>query len=172
MSTTNTKKSLTEKDLETIYKSISEKKQIEVKPEPRKERNIRSANDGTHIENVPRVMSDLYIVDTGTYQNNVQQISAMRDAGLALSIVRQQMLYGQDLEAASPMTRIRYAEKMEILNESKRLSAEARLRQHRADEIRIAKEKEAELAAAAAAAAAKVDTNTNVQQGGDTPPAN
>lgn len=164
MSTTNTKKSLTKQDLEQIYEQFQQKKQVEVKPRSRKKRKIASANNGTHIENVPRVMSDLYIVDTGTYQNNVQQISAMRDAGLALSIVRQQMLYGFDLESASPMTRIRYAEKMEILNESKRLTSEAKLRQNRADEIRRAQQKEAELKTVVE------NTNTSVLQGGTLPP--
>lgn len=138
MATTNTKKTLTNDDIEQIYENIRNKKQIEVKPKPRKARRIASANNGTHIENVPRQMSDLYIVDTGTYQNNVQQIGAMRDAGLALAVMRQQMLYGEDLALASPMTRIRYSEKIEILEESKRLSAKARSIKHREDEAKKA----------------------------------
>lgn len=138
MSTTNTKKTLTSEDIEQIYDNIRNKKQVKVKPKPRKARRIASANNGTHVENVPRQMSDLYIVDTGTYQNNVQQIGAMRNAGLALAVMRQQMLYGADLELASPMTRIRYAEKIEILEESKRLSAKARSIKHREDEAKKA----------------------------------
>lgn len=144
MSTTNTKKTLTNEDIEQIYDNIRNKKQVEVKPHPRMARRITSVNNGTHIENVPRQMSDLYIVDTGTYQNNVQQIGAMRNAGLALAVMRQQILYGQDLELASPMTRIRYAEKIEILEESKRLSAKARSIKHREDEMRKAAEKQAD----------------------------
>lgn len=138
MSTTNTKKTLTNEDIEQIYDNIRNKKQVEVRPHPRKPRRIASANNDTHVENVPRQMSELYIVDTGTYQNNVQQVGAMRNAGLALSVMRQQLLYGQDLELASPMTRIRYAEKIEILEESKRLSQKARSIKSREDEMKKA----------------------------------
>lgn len=112
------------------------------KVQPRKHRVICSKNNDTHIPNTGRIMNPTYIVDTGTYQNNQQQIASMRNAGVALSVLRQQMLYGPDLEAASPSTRIRYAEKLEILSKSREMSSIARSRAHRAQEIAKAKEQE------------------------------
>lgn len=135
---------MTEKDLKEVYDALTVKEQNEVVREQRARRSICSRNNDTHLGTKPRVMNPMYIVDTGTYQNNAQQVASMRNAGLALATIRQQMLYGADLAAASPMTRVRYAERIEILEEAKRMSSEARSRRAHADEarrVRIEEEK-------------------------------
>lgn len=133
-------------DLVEAYENLQRaKEQAQPVVSERTPRVIRSANAGTHIPNKGRVMNQLYIVDTGTYQNNTQQIASMRDAGLALAMVRQQLLYGQDLELASPATRIRYHDKIELYEESRRLNSLARQRKHMADEKAKMDKEKAEL---------------------------
>lgn len=138
------KPSFTLDDIVKAYNDFEQKgKNIDsTEVQPRKRRVICSKNNDTHISNTGRIMNPTYIVDTGTYQNNQQQIASMRNAGIALSVLRQQMLYGHDLEAANPVTRVRYAEKLEILSKSREMSEIARLRAHRAQEIAKAKEQE------------------------------
>lgn len=139
---------ITMKDLAAAYNRLQASKEeaAVVNVRPRDARVIRSANAGTHIPNRGRVMNQMYIVDTGTYQNNTQQIASMRDAGLALAVMRQQLLYGQDLELASPATRIRYHDKIELYEESRRLNSVARQKAHMADELAKKEKEAAELA--------------------------
>lgn len=133
-------------ELVEAYENLQRaKEQAQPVVSERRPRVIRSANAGTHIPNKGRVMNQLYIVDTGTYQNNTQQIASMRDAGLALAMVRQQLLYGQDLELASPATRIRYHDKIELYEASRRLNDLARQRKHMADEKAKMDKEKAEL---------------------------
>lgn len=143
---------LTMKDLADAYRNLqaSKEKSVVLGARPRAARVVCSANNGTHISNPGRVMNQIYIVDTGTYQNNMQQIASMRDAGLALAALRQQLLYGQDLELASPATRIRYHDKIELYEESRRLNSIARQRAHMADEMAKRAKEAAELAEASA----------------------
>lgn len=139
---------ITMKDLAESYNRLqAAKEEASVSSvRPRAARVVRSANAGTHIPNAGRVMNQMYIVDTGTYQNNTQQIASMRDAGLALAVMRQQLLYGQDLELASPATRIRYHDKIELYEESRRLNSLARQKAHMADELAKKEKEAAELA--------------------------
>lgn len=138
------KPSFTLDDIVKAYNDFEKKgKNVDLSNvQPRKHRVICSKNNDTHIPNAGRIMNPTYIVDTGTYQNNQQQIASMRNAGIALSVLRQQMLYGPDLEAANPATRVRYAEKLEILAKSREMSEMARSKANKAQEIAKAKEQE------------------------------
>lgn len=73
-----------------------------------------------------RVMDSTRIVDTGTYQSRSVQVANMRNAGLALSVLRQQIMYGADLEGMSPVTRTNYMDKLEVLAEADRMNARLR----------------------------------------------
>lgn len=91
-----------------------------------------------------RVMDSTRLVDTGTYQSRSVQVANMKNAGLALSVLRQQIMYGDDLVGMSPVTRTNYMEKLEVLAEADRMNA--RLRDLRA---KLEKQKADALASAA-----------------------
>lgn len=73
-----------------------------------------------------RVMDDTRIVDTGTYQSRSVQINNMKNAGLALSVLRQQLMYGDDLQGMDVVTRTNYMEKLEVLSEADKMNARLR----------------------------------------------
>lgn len=91
-----------------------------------------------------RVMDNTRIVDTGTYQSRSVQINNMRNAGLALSVLRQQLMYGDDLRGMDAVTRTNYMEKLEVLAQADRMNA--RLRDLKA---KLAKQKADAVASAA-----------------------
>lgn len=66
-----------------------------------------------------------YIVDIGGYIDSTTEISNMINAGLALSIVRQQLTYGDDLFGMPEPVRVRYMEKMDVLSKASEMSAHA-----------------------------------------------
>ncbi len=73
-----------------------------------------------------RVMDDTRIVDTGTYQSRSVQINNMKNAGLALSVLRQQLMYGDDLQGMDVVTRTNYMEKLEVLSQADKMNARLR----------------------------------------------
>lgn len=76
-------------------------------------RKISTISDPTLYKG--REIKGDYIVDTGGYVSNSHKITSMINSGLALSIVRQQLTYGENLDLMPPVVRLRYLEKMEVL---------------------------------------------------------